>query len=199
VRAWILSLALLATLAVAATSVAAPYGRVAHNPADKLAALPIDDYRYDHAKRCRKHPTKGALAMVDWLQRNSGGVFWGIMRCEKLGRRDYSLHSEGRAIDWHLDVHSATDRRDARHLILLLLATDRAGNPHALARRMGVQEIIWNCQSWWSGADRMGPYSLCYDRKGKRKKVDDTSAHRNHVHIGLNLEGARMHTSFWRR
>src|SRR4051812_22217949 len=190
---------MLATLAVAATALAAPYGRVARNPADKLAALPIDDYRYDHAKHCRKHPTKGALALVDWLERNSSGVFWGIMRCEKLSKRDYSLHSEGRAVDWHLGVHSAADRRDAKHLIMLLLATDRDGNQHALARRMGVQEIIWNCQSWWSGAERMGPYSLCYDRKGKRKKVDDSSAHRNHVHIGLNLEGARMHTSFWRR
>jgi hypothetical protein len=200
VRAWALCIAVLATLVAAcASALAAPYGRVAHNPADKLARLPIDDYRYDHAKRCRKHPTKGALALVDWLERNSGGVFWGIMRCEKLSKRDYSLHSEGRAVDWHLDARSPADRRDARRLILTLLATDSAGNEHALARRMGVQEIIWACRSWWSGAERMGPYSLCFDSKGKPRKVDDTSAHRNHVHIGLSLEGARMHTSFWRR
>ena len=64
---------------------------------------------------------------------------------------------------------------------------------------MGVQEIIWDCRSWWSGADRMGPYSLCYDRKGRRrKKVDRTLAHRDHVHIGLSRTGARMRTSFWR-
>jgi hypothetical protein len=163
------------------------------------AAEPIDDYRYDRAKTCRKHPTPGALALVNWLERNAEGTFWGIMRCEKWGKNSASLHAEGRAVDWHLDAASPADRREARRLIDLWLATDSDGNEHALARRMGIQEIIWNCHSWWSGADRMGPYSVCYDRKGKRRKVDDTTAHRNHVHIGLNLAGARMHSSFWRR
>jgi hypothetical protein len=103
-------------------------------------------------------------------------------------------------VDWHLSVHRAADRRAAKRLILLLLAEDKDGNAHALARRMGVQEIIWDCHSWWSGAERMGPYSVCYDSKGRRKKhVDETLAHRNHVHIGLNLPGARKQTSFWRR
>lgn len=191
--------ACLIALATAGAALAAPYGRVAHNPADKLASKPIDDYRNDHAKRCVKHPSKGALALVDWLQHNSRGVFWGIMRCEKLNRHDYSLHSEGRAVDWHLSVHSAADRRAARRLILMLLATDKAGNTHALGRRMGVQEIIWDCRSWWSGADRMGPYSVCYDSKGRKKKhVDETLGHLNHVHLGLSLRGARMQTSFWR-
>ena len=141
----------------------------------------------------------GTLAMVDWLERNSAGVFWGIMRCSKLSGRDYSLHAEGRAIDWHLSVHSAADRRAARRLILKLLASDKAGNTHALARRMGVQEIIWDCRSWWSGSDGMGRYSLCFNAKGRRVRVDDTSAHRDHVHIGLNVPGARAQTSFWDR
>lgn len=191
---------LLAFACLTAAAVAAPYGSVAHNPADRLSAKPIDDYAYDRAKHCYKRPAKGANAMVAWLTRNAGGQFWGIMRCERLSRDSMSLHSEGRAIDWHLDVSRAADRRAARRLILTLLATDRAGNPHALARRMGVQEIIWDCRSWWSGSDRMGPYSLCYTRKGKRRKnVDRTLAHRDHVHIGLTRQGARMRTSFWRR
>jgi hypothetical protein len=173
---------------------------VAANPAERLIRLPIDDYRYDHAKRCRKHPARGMLALQRWLEGHSRGVSWGIMRCEKLGRHNYSLHAEGRALDWHLDLREVADRRAANRLIRLLLAPDRAGNPHALARRMGIQEIIWNCRSWWSGSERMGRYSLCYDRKGRRKKrVDDTLAHRNHIHIGMSLAGARMRTSFWRR
>jgi hypothetical protein len=94
---------------------------------------------------------------------------------------------------------AARRRRAARKLIGLLLATDRAGNPHALARRMGVQEIIWNCRSWWSGAERMGPCSVCFDRRGRaRRHVDFTQAHRDHVHIGLSRAGAHMRTSFWR-
>jgi hypothetical protein len=27
--------------------------------------------------------------------------------------------------------------------------------------------------------------------------VDDTTAHRDHVHFGLNWRGARLRTSFW--
>ena len=192
-------LASLAVLVVCGAALAKPYGTVRHNPADKLASLPIDDYRYDYAKRCRKRPSAGALALQGWLASNWRGVSWGIMRCEKLSRGHYSLHAEGRAVDWHLDVHDRADRRAARKLILTLLATDKLGNPHALARRMGVQEIIWNCRSWWSGAERMDRYSVCYDKRGRRKKhVDDTLAHRNHVHIGLNRAGARKRTSFWR-
>jgi hypothetical protein len=200
VRALLACLVALTACAAASAAIASPYGRVANNPADRLAAEPLDDYRYDRAKRCRKRPSPGALALVGWLQHNSRGSSWGIMRCEKLSRSDYSLHSEGRAIDWHLSVHRPADRRAARRLILLLLAEDAAGNPHALARRMGVQEIIWDCRSWWSGSERMGPYSPCFDREGRRRKsVGDTVAHRDHMHIGLNLQGARKQTSFWRR
>jgi hypothetical protein len=64
---------------------------------------------------------------------------------------------------------------------------------------MGIQELIWNCRSWWSGDGGMRPYSACYDSGGKPKKIDDTNAHRNHIHIGLNWPGARKQTTFWRR
>jgi hypothetical protein len=182
---------------IAGSALAAGFLPVKGNPADKLVAVPIDGYRYDNAKDCRKHPTKGAEAMVAWLQNNAGGSFWGIMRCERWGNGRASLHAEGRAIDWHLDVHNPADKREATRLIDLMLAPDRAGNLHALARRMGVQEIIWNCTSWFSGSGSMRPYSACYDGNGKRKKIDDTTAHRDHIHFGLNWPGAKLRTTFW--
>jgi hypothetical protein len=161
--------------------------------------FPIDEYAYDHAKECRKRPTPGALALVEWLDRISTGVSWGIMRCEKWGKGRASLHAEGRAVDWHLDASRPADRREADRLIGLLLAADSDGNPHALARRMGVQEIIWNCRAWWSGAERMEPYSACFTERGRpRKNVDRTTAHRDHIHFGLSWAGARKRTSFWR-
>lgn len=178
-------LPVLACLALAAPALAATLG-------------PIDDYAYDNARKCAMKPTKGALAMQDWLEHNARGVSWGIMRCERLSGKNFSLHAEGRAIDWHLDARVPAERRAADRLIKRLLAADSEGNAHALARRMGIQEIIWNCKSWWSGAGDMEPYSLCVDRKGKkRKKVDVTVAHRDHVHIGLSRAGARKRTSFW--
>jgi hypothetical protein len=161
---------------------------------------PIDDYAYDRATECRKRPAPGALALENWLERNARGVSWGIMRCEKWGRNSASLHSEGRAVDWHLDASRPADRREARRLIDLWLATDSVGNEHALARRMGIQEIIWNCRSWWSGSDEMGNYSACFTERGKRRKrVNRTAAHMDHIHIGLSRAGARKRTSFWAR
>jgi hypothetical protein len=63
---------------------------------------------------------------------------------------------------------------------------------------MGIQELIWDCHSWWSGDGGMQRYSLCFDAKGRARHIDDTSAHRNHIHIGLSLAGAKKRTSFWR-
>jgi hypothetical protein len=169
------------------------------NPADHLTSLPIDDFRYDHARHCTRHPRPGMLAFQAWLERHFRGASWGIVRCEKLGPRNYSLHAEGRALDWHLDVHDAGDRAEATRLIGLLLAPDSLGNAEALARRMGVQEIIWDCRSWWSGSETLERYSGCFNKHGKRRRhVDDTTAHRNHVHIGLNRRGAAKLTSFWK-
>ena len=39
-----------------------------------------------------------------WLEANVRGVSWGTYRCEKWGKKQASLHSEGRAIDWHVDA-----------------------------------------------------------------------------------------------
>jgi hypothetical protein len=190
---------LLAAVAGAAQAKAAPPQPLKGNPADRMVGKPIDAYRYDHATGCRRKPAKGMLALESWLGLHVRGISWGIMRCETLSSRNYSLHSEGRALDWHLDVTDPTDRRAARKLIRLLLATDRAGNEHALARRMGVQEIIWDCRSWWSGSDGMDDYSVCFTERGKRRKgVSPTLAHRDHVHLGLSRAGAAMRTSFWR-
>jgi hypothetical protein len=43
------------------------------------------------------------------------------------------------------------DKRAAEALIRLLLAPDSAGNAEALARRMGVEELIWDCGYWGPG------------------------------------------------
>ena len=63
---------------------------------------------------------------------------------------------------------------------------------------MGVQGLIYDCKSWWSGQDGLGKYSYCYGRNGeKRDHIDPTQGHVDHVHIELNRPGARMRTSFW--
>jgi hypothetical protein len=161
------------------------------------APAQIDGYRYDYAHRCVKRPQTGTILLKRWLGAHTRGSSAGMIRCEKLGRRNYSLHADGRALDWSLSVHVRAERLAARRLIVQLLATDQHGNERSLARRMGLQEIIWNCRAWFAGPQGMRPYSVCYDRKGRRKHVDDTTAHRNHIHFGLNRLGAKAKTSFW--
>ena len=191
--------------ALAALCVALPAGAGADglvpNPANhhKLVDKPIEESRYDDARKCRSKPTQGAKALTRWLGRTVRGESWGINRCERLKRGGFSIHSEGRAVDWHLDAGKAKERRSAMRLIRTLIARDRHGNVNALARRMGVQGLIFDCKAWWAGMEKLGRYSYCYKRSGDvRDDLDRTAAHRDHLHIELNWPGARKRTSFWR-
>jgi hypothetical protein len=190
-----LLLSVLILLAVPAAALAARA-----NPADELVDLPIEASVYDPATHCSPRTRPGVVELQRWLEANVRGVFWGSYRCEKWGKHEASLHAENRAIDWHLDVAAPTDRRAARELIDLLLAPDSAGNEQALARRMGVEELIWDCEYWAAGMPEFQPYRPCYGKRGKlRKHVNVTLAHRDHVHIGMTRAGAAGKTSFWRR
>lgn len=170
------------------------------NPAERLVGVPIEDAEYDPATRCLRTRRPGVDAMAAWLAANHRGAFWGAYRCELWGKGRASLHAEGRAIDWHLDERRPADRAAAAKLIRLLLAPDSAGEPHALARRMGVQELIWDCGYWGAGMDGFRDHRDCLGRDGvtPRRKVSPTVAHRDHIHIGLTKAGAMGRTSFWR-
>jgi hypothetical protein len=194
----VLLFGLLATSAHAFPELPDPLPPVTDNPADELLDVPIEDHRYDHAVKCNKRTKPGIVALTDWLQANARGVFWGSYRCEKWGKDSASLHAENRAIDWHLDASDKADRRAAEQLFRLLLAPDAAGNPHALARRMGVQELIWDCGYWGAGMTAFQPYGPCITKRGKlRRNVNVTIAHRDHIHIGMTKPGAKAETSFW--
>ena len=197
-----LMLALFASLLLAAPAHAiirlpAVPTRIAHNPAERLLSQPIEDSVYDPATHCTRKKQPGMAALQRWLEANVRGVSWGTYRCEKWGKRQASLHSEGRAIDWHLDAHNAADRRAAERLARMLLAPDSLGNPQALARRMGVEEMIFDCGYWGAGMTQFEPYDPCYKHGKRRKRVDPTVGHINHLHIGLTKAAAARRTSFW--
>jgi hypothetical protein len=184
-------------LGLVASALLVPPASVAafSNPANhrKLVNDPIEGDAYDRAHKCFPRSTPGIRMLTRWVDRHFRGESWGVYRCQKLSKDTKSLHSEGRALDWRLDARRKRERRAANNLISMLLATDDNGNERALARRMGLQEIIFNCRSWFSGSDGMGPYSGC---EGGR--VDRTTAHKDHIHLGLNKQGARGKTSFWK-
>jgi hypothetical protein len=191
------ALCLAAAFALAIPAAAAALPSLKDNPADKMLARGIDPIRYDSAKKCNGgHVYAGTIDLARWLEQNASGVNWGEYRCELWGKGEASLHSDGRAIDWH-----PSTMRAGRELVQLLLAPDKEGNAAALARRMGVQGLIFDCQSWFGGWDgKLGPYSYCFGKDGKRKKdIDLTQAHMDHVHIELNKLGALERTTFWNK
>ena len=85
------------------------------------------------------------------------------------------------------------------NLIKTFIERDQNGNTTALARRMGVQGIIFDSKAWWAGQTELGRYSYCFNESGKKKKnLDPTQAHIDHIHLELNKPGAAKRTSFWR-
>ena len=142
------------------------YSSVAHNPADALAELPIEDSEYDPATHCSKKPKPGMTALVDWLGARRRRLL-GHVPVREVGPEVASLHAEGRAVDWQLDVDVPADRREAERLIALFLAPDRLGQPQALARRMGVEEIIWDCGYWGAGMEQFRAVLACLSKRGK--------------------------------
>jgi len=192
---------LAALTAVLLSLAAVPLARAFHtgervpvkgNPADTLAGSPMDRQVYDYAHGCDPRPRAGTRRLLAWLKRNFKGSSLGVYVCE--GR---SLHSEWRAIDWGLDSRVASQRREGARLIRLLLAPDRHGAPRALARRMGIEELIWDCSYWSTSANRAARdfthYSVC-----SGPHVDPTAGHLDHIHIGITIAGSRARTSFWR-
>jgi hypothetical protein len=189
------------TLCVGALLAASALAGLGSNPADsgKLINKPIEDHEYDPGRKCDDDVQRGTKLMVKWLERHTRGELWGIFRCEKWGKGSYSVHAESRAIDWHMDARDNKEKKQAMALIRKrFLADDRLGNDAALARRMGIQGLIFDCKQWygWGG---LGDYSYCFKKNGKRKNdLDPTQAHIDHIHIELNEKGARGKTSFWR-
>lgn len=140
---------------------------------------PEDGLRFDQAgRKCSKGSTAGAKALRDWvvsigtLVRRKPDMY----KCAKLRKGHRDTHSEGRAIDVQIQSQDAAEK---------LIATLLDDN-YNVARRMGIQEIIYD-GTYWSAAS---PSKLMRRYKGR-------SPHRRSVHLGLNRKGAAMKTSFW--
>ena len=105
-----------------------------------------------------------------------------------------SEHYDGRAIDWMVSVRNATQYADAKAAISWLLGTDRAGNRFAMARRLGVQYLIYNNRMWGAWDGRWEDYNGCSHLP---QRGNDNACHRTHMHISLDWDGAMGRTTFW--
>jgi hypothetical protein len=154
----------------------------------------IEDYAdYQGQTRCSPKAKPGTKALARWLVRRGGAAGPTSRPCRVGGQ---SEHKEGRAFDWILDATRKADRRTAHAFLDRVFATDRRGNEHALARRMGIMYIIWNDHVWssWDRFERDGYLSSSCKRV---KRCSKTLRHRDHMHISLSRRGGRGATSWY--
>ncbi len=164
----------------------AAQGAVAAPTPPKSYTAPIEAYAaYSPQTTCSPTAKPGVVAFRDQLLKTySWTRSLGIVRACDVGGR--SEHKEGRAFDWGVNASSTRDVAAVNDLFKWLFATDRYGNRHAMARRLGIQYIIWNRKIWSSYAVADG-----------WRAYTGASPHTDHVHFSFSWPGARMTTSYW--
>ena len=142
--------------------------------------------------RCSGGPAAGTVRLANYIEHwFPRGENWGIYNCRTVsGSSSYSLHAGGRAYDHHLSVRNADDKAAGTRSLRRSCAPTPRATSTLLAKRFGVQEIIWNCKIWTAAraSEGLRPYGAC-------PTSNDTIAHRDHVHIGQNLRGAERRTT----
>jgi hypothetical protein len=157
----------------------------------------IDDYpRYERENTCSQTEKPGPQVVRNLL-RTTYGTSIGTNILRPCTASD-SGHEEGRALDWMTSVRVASQRDMANAFISWLQATDKWGNKHAMARRLGIQYIIWNNQMWrtYDPARGWTEYAGC-KAVSKASSAYDNACHRNHVHLSFSWDGAWKKTSFY--
>jgi hypothetical protein len=185
VRALLVAAALTAACLVGPAAVAGVDG----------SGLPVEDYAsYDPQTTCTKKPRVGTIALGEWLVTTYGGAGGAVNRpCSGSGA---SEHKDGRAVDWTLDADNPADRKLARAFLAAAFATDAAGNPAALARRMGIMYVIWS-DNFYPAYHQFQPNSYLSSSCRSKRKCSKTLRHRDHMHISLSKAGAKGLTSFY--
>ncbi len=124
---------------------------------------------------CSPVDMAGPTMLRDLLLRTYGVGRGGISRGCTEG---LSEHSEGRALDWMVNVNRPAEQAAAADF-LAWVTRDGGVN----ARRLGIMYVIYNKKIW-------GVYNA---RSGWRA----SAGHTDHVHISFSWNGARGATSFW--
>ncbi len=153
----------------------------------------IDNYAKKPAYTCDPTVKPGTKAFAELLKSTYGYVYSGLTRGCSSGTTNKSFHKMGMAFDWGVNVYDTAKRNAADEVIAWLLATDEHGNKHALARRLGITQIIWNDRIWNSSVRQWRHY----DAVKNCGSYTDRCRHRNHIHFSLSADGAYQRTSWW--
>ncbi|GAA4398106.1 hypothetical protein GCM10023168_03800 [Fodinibacter luteus] len=135
---------------------------------------------YQKGTQCLTYNQPGAVAFAKMLNATYGSRTYGILRhCA-------AEHGEGRALDWMINANNAEQRALANAITRWLAAPDSKGRPGAMAKRFGINYIIWNRQMW-----------RAYDTGRGWAPYYGVSPHTDHIHFSFNWDGARMRSSWW--
>ncbi|HLS46231.1 MAG TPA: cell wall-binding repeat-containing protein [Ornithinicoccus sp.] len=139
-----------------------------------LDAAPPWQYSYS----CDPNNKPGMVSFANLVSGHYNRPTWYGSRACRQG--DNSQHYEGRAMDWRMNAYDASDKAIGDAVAQWLSA-----NNGEMARRFGVQSIIWNRQSWY-----LYKPASWYPYYG-------ASPHTDHVHISFTWDGAMGRTSWW--
>jgi hypothetical protein len=188
------------TLLVAATLV--PTGAVASAnapvPTPRAFGAVADDFpHWEPENTCSPTQKPGAKKLRGLLRRTYGRSISSstVRPCTSAD----SGHEEGRAVDWMTNKKVPEQKAMANAFLAWLQATDSYGNTYAMARRLGVEYVIWNNRMWRTYDTGRGwtEYDNCLHKKKRGKAAWANACHRTHVHISLSWDGAYKRTSYF--
>ncbi|QDO87122.1 hypothetical protein FNH13_01265 [Ornithinimicrobium ciconiae] len=139
-----------------------------------LDAAPPWQYSYS----CDPNDKPGMVAFANLVSNHYNKPTWYGSRPCKHG--DNSQHYEGRAMDWRMNAYSAGDKAIGDSVAQWITA-----NNGEIARRFGVQSVIWNRKAWY------------LYKPGSWENYYGASPHTDHLHISFSWDGAMGRTSWW--
>ncbi len=138
---------------------------------------------YQKPTICDPTAKPGVVAFAQLLNTHYGTRYYGIGRaCAS----DVSEHYEGRALDWMISAYKPDEKALAESIVGWLVKPDGQGRAGAMARRFGINYIIWNRHMWRSYAPERG-WAV----------YTGVSPHTDHIHFTFHWDGAMKRTSWW--
>ncbi|HKJ11054.1 MAG TPA: cell wall-binding repeat-containing protein [Ornithinimicrobium sp.] len=139
-----------------------------------LDAAPGWQYSYS----CDPNDKPGMVAFAELVSKHYNRPRYYTSRSCK--HNNFSQHHEGRAVDWSMNAYNSSDKAIGDAVAYWLTK-----NNGEMARRFGVQSVIWNKRSWYL-------YS-----PGSWRSYNGPSPHTDHLHISFTWDGAMKRTSWW--
>jgi peptidoglycan hydrolase-like protein with peptidoglycan-binding domain len=182
-RATAFSAVLVSPFAVVGTAVSSVAATIPAPPTKSLPSALDVVAPYQAPTSCDPTAKPGPIAFAKLLNATYGTRYYGIGRaCAS----DVSEHYEGRALDWMISAAKPDEKALADAIVGWLVAPDAQGRQGAMARRFGINYIIWNRHMWRSYAPERG-WAV----------YTGVSPHTDHIHFTFTWGGALMKTSWW--